>query len=63
MDRMKELVDKLNDYAFHYYVLDEPIVADSQYDSLYDELVALEKAENRILPESPTRKIGGEPIK
>ncbi len=63
MDRMKELVDKLNDYAFHYYVLDNPIVADSQYDALYDELVALEKAEGRVLPDSPTRKIGGEPVK
>lgn len=63
MDRMKELVDKLNNYAFHYYVLDNPIVADSQYDALYDELAELEKTENRVLPESPTRKIGGEPIK
>lgn len=63
MDRMKELVDKLNDYAFHYYVLDNPIVADSQYDALYDELVALEKSEHIVLPDSPTRRIGGEPIK
>ena len=63
MDRMKELVQTLNDYAFHYYVLDEPIVADAQYDALYDELVALEKALNTVLPDSPTRKIGGEPIK
>ena len=63
MDRMKELVAQLNDYAFHYYVLDNPIVSDSQYDALYDELTALEKAENRVLPDSPTRKIGGEPIK
>ncbi|MDE6398171.1 MAG: NAD-dependent DNA ligase LigA, partial [Clostridiales bacterium] len=63
MDRMKELVDLLNDYAFHYYVLDEPIIADAQYDALYDELVALEKAHNTVLPDSPTRKIGGDPVK
>ena len=63
MDRMKELVDKLNDYAYHYYVLDEPIVADVQYDKLYDELVALEKSSGVVLPSSPTRKIGGEPVK
>ena len=43
MDRMKELVAQLNDYAFHYYVLDNPIVSDSQYDALYDELTAPEK--------------------
>lgn len=42
MDRMKELVDELNKYAYHYYVLDEPIVADKQYDELYNELLALE---------------------
>ncbi len=63
MDRMKELVDILNDYAFHYYVLDDPIVSDSEYDVLYDELTALERSEGRVLPNSPTRKIGGEPVK
>ena len=63
MDRMKELVDILNDYAFHYYVLDDPIVSDSEYDVLYDELTALERSEGRVLPDSPTRKIGGEPVK
>lgn len=63
MSRMEELVNILNDYAFHYYVLDDPIVADAQYDALYDELVALEKAQKVVLPASPTRKIGGEPIK
>lgn len=43
MDRMKELVALLNKYAYHYYVLDEPIVADKQYDELYNELLALEE--------------------
>ena len=41
--RMSELVELLNEYAYHYYVLDEPIVADKQYDELYNELLALEK--------------------
>ncbi len=63
MDRMRELVDTLNEYAYQYYVLDNPTVADSQYDALYDELVALEKGQNRVLADSPTRRIGGEPIK
>ncbi len=62
MDRMKELVDELNKYAYHYYVLDEPIVADKQYDELYNELLALEKQTGVRLPDSPTRRIGGEPI-
>ena len=43
MDRMKELVQKLNKYAHEYYVLDNPTVSDKEYDKLYDELVALER--------------------
>ena len=63
MDRMKELVALLNKYAYHYYVLDEPIVADKQYDELYNELLALEEKTGVRLPDSPTRRIGGDPIK
>ena len=43
MERMRQLIDKLNDYAYRYYVLDDPAVADAEYDRLYDELVRLEK--------------------
>lgn len=63
MDRMKELVALLNKYAYHYYVLDEPIVADKQYDELYNELLALEEKTGVRFPDSPTRRIGGDPIK
>lgn len=61
--RMKELVKLLNKYAYDYYVLDNPIVSDKEYDLLYDELVALEKSEGVVLPDSPTIRVGGEPIK
>jgi len=63
MDRMNQLVETLNKYAYAYYVLDNPVVADKEYDALYDELVLLEKSTGIVLPHSPTRKIGGEPIK
>lgn len=62
-ERMKELVKLLNKYAYQYYVLDEPTIADVQYDALYNELSALEKETGIVLPDSPTRKIGGDPIK
>lgn len=62
-DRMRELVDKLNEYAYRYYVLDDPIVADKQYDELYNELIKLEAESGVRFPDSPTRRIGGEPIK
>ena len=62
MERMRELVDILNKYAYEYYVLDNPTVADVEYDRLYDELVALEKTSGNVLFDSPTKRVGGEPI-
>jgi len=62
MDRMRELVDILNKYSHEYYVLDNPTVSDKEYDKLYDELVALEKSTGQILFDSPTKRVGGEPI-
>ena len=63
MDRMRQLVDILNKYAYEYYVLDNPSVPDSEYDKLYAELQALEKESGTVLFDSPTRRVGGEPIK
>lgn len=50
----------LNKYAYEYYVLDNPTVADAEYDALYDELSALEKSSGTILPDSPTIRVGGQ---
>ena len=58
MDEMKKLVEKLNDYAYHYYVLDAPIISDAEYDRLYDKLLELEKATGIVLPNSPTQRVG-----
>ena len=63
MDRMRELVDLLNRYGYEYYVMDAPSVPDAEYDRLYDELEELERAEGVVLPDSPTRRVGGEPVK
>ncbi len=63
MNRMRELVDLLNEYAYRYYVLDDPEVSDKEYDALYDELVRLERATGNVLPDSPTKRVGGEPVK
>ena len=60
---MRELVDILNQYAYEYYVLDNPSVSDAEYDRLYDELKRLEEARGERLPDSPTRRVGGEPVK
>lgn len=60
--RMEELVALLNKYAYEYYVLDNPTVSDGEYDKLYDELVKLEKETGTVLFDSPTKRVGGEPI-
>jgi DNA ligase (NAD+) len=62
MQRMKELVDKLNRYAKEYYELDNPTISDKEYDQLYDELVKLEESTGIILPNSPTHRVGGKPL-
>lgn len=63
MNRQKQLVDILNRWAYEYYVLDNPTVSDKEYDELYDELCALEKQSGEVYIDSPTRRVGGEPIK
>ena len=63
MQRMRELVDILNRYAYEYYVLDDPSVPDREYDRLYDELKELEQESGEVLFDSPTRRVGGEPVK
>ncbi|MBE7091557.1 MAG: NAD-dependent DNA ligase LigA [Clostridiales bacterium] len=63
MDEMKKLVEKLNNLNYHYYILDDPIVSDDEWDDLYRQLKILEEKTGVILENSPTKKVGGEPIK
>lgn len=62
IEKMRELVDVLNKYATEYYVLDAPSVDDKVYDRIYDELRALEEKTGQVLVDSPTRRVGGEPV-
>lgn len=62
LERMKELVKILNDANYNYYFLDKPTMADIEYDRLLDELFLLEKSTGVVLDNSPTHKVGGEPI-
>ncbi|MDE5549712.1 MAG: hypothetical protein K2J13_05625 [Clostridia bacterium] len=61
--RMAELVELLNEYAYQYYTLDNPTVADVEYDRLYDELVALERELGYSLDNSPTKRVGDVTLK
>lgn len=62
MEKMKSLVEQLNKYAHEYYVLDNPTVSDKEYDVLYDQLRKLEEQTGVVLDNSPTKRVGGEPI-
>ncbi|HJD15509.1 MAG TPA: NAD-dependent DNA ligase LigA [Candidatus Enterococcus stercoripullorum] len=58
--KIKNLQKTLNEYAYFYYVKDQPKVLDSEYDKLYQELVQLEtQYPSSITPDSPTQRVGG----
>lgn len=58
--RIAELNKLLHEYGYAYYVLDKPVVADSVYDQLLHELIALEEANpSLVFPDSPTQRVGG----
>jgi len=59
INRISELRKLLNDYSYHYYVLDAPIVTDSEYDRLFKELQKLEADHPELItPDSPTQRVG-----
>ena len=63
LKRQQELTKLLNEYSYHYYVLEKPIVADYDYDVLYDELLKLEEETGVVLEDSPTQRVGGDILK
>ena len=58
IERIKELITIINKHNYNYYVLDNPTIADREYDAIYDELVRLEKETGVVLPDSPTKQVG-----
>lgn len=63
-ERIKQLVAILNDHSYRYYVLSQPSISDAEYDALFRELEALERAFPEFVSnESPTRRVGASPSK
>lgn len=60
LERMKELVQKLDEAARAYYQESREIMPNLEYDRLYDELEALEKKTGTVLAKSPTVRAGYE---
>ncbi len=62
-ERAAELRRLLEHHGYRYYVLDDPEIGDDRYDALLDELRAIESVHpDLITPESPTQRVGGEPV-
>lgn len=60
--RAAELRHVLNEASYRYYVLDQPMMSDAEYDRLFRELKELEAAHPELVtPDSPTQRIGAEP--
>lgn len=57
--RMKELLDVMKMESAAYYMDDDPIVSDKEYDAQFDELARLEAETGIIFTDSPTQKVGG----
>jgi DNA ligase (NAD+) len=61
-ERYKQLVESLNYHNYRYYVLDDPEIADAEYDRLMEELRALEADQPALQsPDSPTQRVGATP--
>ena len=58
--RARELREQLQAHAHRYYVLDEPLIPDAEYDRLFQELQAIEAAHPELLTaDSPTQRVIG----
>lgn len=58
--RIDFLKEELNKYAYNYYVLDNPLISDFEYDKLFTELKELEEQNPELItPDSPTQRVGG----
>jgi DNA ligase (NAD+) len=62
--KIEQLTLELQEHNYNYYVLNQPIVSDYDFDMMLEELQKLEKQFPQfVLPESPTQRVGGEVIK
>jgi DNA ligase (NAD+) len=66
-ENIKKKIDKLREnisfHAYRYYDLDDPLVSDSEYDQLFQELLKLEELHPELVtPDSPSQRVGGKPL-
>jgi len=60
--RAEGLRREINYHNYRYYVLDDPVISDGEYDSLVRQLEELERKNPELVtPDSPTQRVGGQP--
>lgn len=63
-DRIEQLREQIRDHEHRYYVLDQPVISDYEFDQLMRELQRLEHENPELItPDSPSKRVGGEPAK
>jgi DNA ligase (NAD+) len=61
--RARELRDRINYHDYRYYVLDDPVIADVEYDRMFRSLLELEEQYPELVtPDSPSQRVGGRPL-
>ena len=61
--KIQKLREQINFHSHRYYELDDPLIADSEYDQLFQELLDLEELHPELVtPDSPTQRVGGKPL-
>jgi len=61
--KIQELRKQINFHAHRYYELDDPLIADSEYDQLFQELLNLEELHPELItPDSPSERVGSKPL-
>ena len=61
--RIKELRSLIEKHNYHYYILDDPLVSDNEWDNLFKELESIEQEYPELVEkDSPTQRVGATPI-
>ena len=64
IQRIEELRKQIREHEYRYYVLDQPVISDYEFDQLVRELKTLEEQHPELItPDSPTQRVGGQPAK
>jgi len=62
-EKILKLREEIEKHNYQYYVLDNPLITDAEYDRLMQELLTLEKEfPELVTPDSPTQRVGGQPL-